>query len=234
MAIEHNNPDFNRIFQPYVNWFVAITQQLGSGTSEQTLKPSEIPAPKDNPLSGFLEQNNFPGEYRVTLLLLMFEYYFPELMVPFLKIFSNEQTRGMIGGSLCERTKLYEPSLQTTIFLMSGADTGLRLNYSVSLEEENNALFTDGIIDYKYENNRGLRAPLKLNGDFRLALIGQTTPRMDSGENFPARLAETKLDYSEVILSPITRQELDPLMRYLKVRKQIKENEELKKLVKPC
>lgn len=188
----------------------------------------------DNPINAFFQEHPLPDEQKLTVLVLLLNYYSCELLLPFLQLFTNEQTRGLIGGRLCEHTKLYEPSLQTMVFLLSGNKPDKKIIYTHKLEEANNQLFCNGIIEYKYPNDSGIKSSIVLTDVYRNALMGNSGARLDSGSNFPARLASTPLSFDEVVLSSKTQEDLAPLMEFLRVRKDIMGRPELRKRVKTC
>lgn len=225
------NHSYNQL-EPYIEWFKQLSKTISENKDEFSI--AGLPDHQNNTIFSYFKDNNITPEQQLIIVILLLDIYFPELFLPFIKVYSQENTRGVIGGKLCEYSKLYEPSVQTAIFLLAGGCPKKRLSYSFLLEESNNTLFADGIIDYKYEKQTGLRAPVVLNEDFRLSLIGKNAPRLDTGDNFPARLSSTQIKFEEVILSETTLTALAPLFRYLKVRKEISSDAELSKAVRPC
>lgn len=218
----------------YITWFEDVIQGIEPENIEN-LMLKELPEnAADDPVSCFFEDNAMDYEYRVALIVFLLDYYFPELMRHFLPLFSKEESRNVIGGRLSQHIKRYEPCMRTILFLLSGKDYSKRVQYSHILESVNNELFTAGILDWKYPNESTENSPVKITENYRQALIGKKKPRLDSGDNFPASYTPTKFSFEEVILGPETIRDLEPMFAYLKVRKQIKQNPELNKLVKPC
>lgn len=218
----------------YIDWF----NQVGSILENKAYNPNDLPELPSNiegdPIVCFFEENKFDFEYQISLVVLLIDYYFPELMQPFLPLFAKEKTRMLIGGRISAHVKRFEPSMRTILYLLSGTNVTKRIAYSHILEEFSNELFTLGVLEWKYADAKTCNSPIKISENFRLAMLGQKTVRLDSGDNFPARYSATKFEFDEVILSPETIGELQPMLAYLRVRKEILNDDELKKLVKPC
>lgn len=223
-----------RSIETYIDWFKQVTQNLETYLDGTGTLPPLPEASEGDSIHEFFEQNNLPHEHRVTLTVLLLDYYFPELMQPFSPLYAGESSRNLIGGRLSPHIKRFEPSMRTLLFLLSQNDYLKRMQYSHILEETDNRLFADGIVEWKYPGENNSNSPVKITANFRQALIGNKTARLDSGENFPARYSPTKFNFDEVILGPETLQDLQPLFGYLKVRKTIRQDPELAKLVKPC
>jgi len=220
--------------EPYKIWLTGIIENI---SNDKHIKIDLLSLPKESdedPIQLFFEEHKISDVNKVALIILLLDYYFPEIFLPILKAYATEKARLAMGGRISKNTRRYECTLKTIIFFLSGNDNSTKIDYTDSLNEVNNVLFASGIIDWKYSNDIGINSPITISNDFRMAMLGKKEARLDSGENFPARFVTTRFTFDEVILTEETTNGLQPLFSYLKVRKKIRQDEELSKLVKPC
>lgn len=190
---------------------------------------------KDDPLSVLIQKFDLGIAERLVLALCIVSNLKPELLDRFLVV--NPETEKMhrhYGGVINRRSLRFQPTLRTAIFLLSGNDTDQFLYYQSKLRS-NNILFREQIVNlYSTEEHQDY-APdciIQLDSAYVDYLFSGDIPRLDSGNNFPAKLLETNKTFADLVIKESAFKQLQPAINYVKVQQALYSNKSIQNKVK--
>lgn len=146
--------------------------------------------------------------------------------------FTDAEQRDKIGGSLESSTARYTPDLKTFIALFFPLEQqgAAILKYSAAYYP----LSKYGIISFEKKSHSGegrYNQSIQLSVNYVTFLLGGETPRLDHEADFPARLLTPKVPFYEIVFSKETKDDIEPLLRYMNVRPQLNKIPALKNKV---
>lgn len=188
---------------------------------------------QDDPYSKFITENNYDVAERILLGLTLASTFQPNLLISFIEEFDNLNLRLQFGGVIKDKGLNFTPSLRTALFLLAGNDKNLFAKY-FELFHLKHPLFVQGVIelDNFYKENNRLKFQISLNDAFLEHFLSGNSPKLDEGENFPAKLGTSKIDFEDLVLSEECHNQLKDILKYLEVRKKLFAMEGVAKLVK--
>jgi hypothetical protein len=128
----------------------------------------------------------------------------------------------------------YIPTLQTLIFMLAGTDMVKQAYYHSILLSH--VLFKDQVLHLRKpfaNDNFPLDYMVELDLAYYNYLIHGKKPRFDHTPDFPANLLETEKLFSDLVLKPATRDQLQIILDYARVNQTLFEREGVRQKIKP-
>lgn len=181
----------------------------------------------------FISENQFGLAERVILGLVIANSWFPNKLIPFIDEADNLNLRVQYGGVVKDRAFNFVPTLRTVLFLLSGRDEKLFAKF-FDLLHVKHPLFTQGVIvlENHYKEQSRLKHQLILSDAFLEHFLTGNPPNLDEGENFPAKLSPSKIDFEDLVLSEDCYTQLNGILKYLEVKRKLFSMEGVSKLVR--
>jgi ATP-dependent 26S proteasome regulatory subunit len=190
---------------------------------------------QNDPLSSLIEKFNLGLAERLVLTLCIVSNIKPELLDQFLIVNPNTEKRYKEYGGIINRNSLrFQPTLRTAIFLLSGNDTEQFLNYQTILRS-GNVLFREQIVNLHSTDDNQDYLPdciIQLDSAYVDYLFSGETPRLDSGNDFPAKLLETDKTFKDLVLKKGAFDQLKPAINYVKVQQELYSNSSIQSKIK--
>jgi hypothetical protein len=175
-----------------------------------------------------------PSERLVLMLALL-----PHLRPSALDLFfvkNRDFDRGFteFGGSRAQHHGGFLPNGETAVFLLAGADLALRFKVA-RLFDESHFFSRHAILEFEHQAGGEPRfgAALLLSHAYLQRLSGGDVHKPDFSASFPAKLMQTKLDWSDLILGPEVMEEIDHIVTWLRQPGPVLQDWGLDKAVKP-
>jgi len=229
--------------QADLNWLNCIIKyQLG--LADEELKHNienngEILPPKlsNATLYGnFISNMGFSNLERGILIIALAIYFKPVVFDDLLKFakdnqFSDTRFGGIIGSSQSS----FIPTGETIVFLLTNGSLVERLEIMRVLSHENR-LFSDGILDIKYSENKNLNlisfAVIELTNDYKNLFLFGKIDKPNYSVQFPASLISTNSEWSDLVVSETLHAEISDIEKWIKHESYIKSHPILGKKIK--
>ena len=192
----------------------------------QELPPQPIPAaPKPNlngeHFSQFLIKHALTDSDRLLLILALAPTIAPEVLNQTLidkekRLFPQYRS---FGGHIDRVFFNYIPTLQTFLHLCSGGDTAVRTQLLLAVDQR--TVLKEQIIAFHQlsastDPYNPLNQIIRVSSEYLRFLLGGQKPRPDFGQDFPATLATTELDWPDLVLNHDTLRQVTRLKKWLK------------------
>ena len=184
----------------------------------------------------FVKDHNLTEADRLLIILCFAAQFSPQILDAFIhQRPDNKKTIREIGGVYSRENGQFIPTLQTALFLLSGGDPALSASY-YHYFQNNHFLFREQIIAMESLSQHidyvaGYIIKLEKTY-FDYFLIGKK-PRLDGSASFPATLLETDKKFDDLILPETTRVQLESLMNFIRVRKELFDQEGVSGKIRP-
>ncbi|GLH76289.1 hypothetical protein SSBR45G_11970 [Bradyrhizobium sp. SSBR45G] len=218
-ALEHNAADL----EAELGWLAQlIDARFKLYFNLDGAAPAAIAEPPDlsgsaSPYAAFLRENQCGFAERVALVLALAPHLRPQLLDVF---FTRNQTFDRrfteFGGVRKDADADFWPTGETLAFIIGGTDLASRFRLQ-ALFEPDHLFARRGLLRAAGagSDEPAMKARLMLSED-ALALFTRGEQRQPSfGAHFPAQLVETKLDWSDLVLHPATRQGLGQIESWI-------------------
>ncbi len=206
-----------------LDWFeTALTQRMeahfadstvaGTGTSDTSAAP---PAHGPSPLATLIAQHGLGAPERLLMALALAPHLRPEALDPLL--IRNSVTGRRFGGTAQEEAG-FRPTLQSAVFLLSGAQAHGDLHGRMTvarLMDEAALLRRAGLLELAAPvAGHVFTCPLEPGATLLRLLQAQTGPDQPPPDGFPASRIETNLHWDDLILPAPTRQGLEQIVTW--------------------
>lgn len=163
---------------------------------------------------------------------------FPHILPTFFtdvvsQLVENERDYFELGGVFSKQHKGFIPTAETLIYLLGGKDIEKRTLYYDYIFNTS-PVFEKQIlrVETPLDNEPRLSGKLVLDEEFvESLLLGEYIPP-DLSSNFPAQLIKTPLDWSNLVLQPKTKNNIEEIKSWLKYEQLLMEDWGLKNKVK--
>lgn len=122
----------------------------------------------------------------------------------------------------------FQPTVETALFLVAGADTAARIA-AMDLFEPDHPLRTRAAMSFARAEGGQPANRLDLPLHRIVALCDGTAPKPDYAPNFPAKRLTTELTWDDLILPPAIKDQLEHILTWLDARDAILEHWKLKR-----
>lgn len=184
--------------------------------------PEDLPLPdlrgSDSTYAQLVREHAFGRDERVALALCLTTYLRPQLLdVFFTKNETFDRPFTEFGGVANDLYGAFAPTAETLLFLLGGRDLYAR-GRAMRLLEPEHPLFRRRILELGPPPAQGSlsKRVLQLSPERHAQLIRRTVFRPEFGAHFPARRITTELDWSDLVLHPHTRGQLEEIRIWAK------------------
>lgn len=218
------------------------------GKSDKFVQPDFGIIDDGSALAKFVIANNLKVEEYLVLILAIAPHLQADL---FSDLIRKHLPKGgdfpEFGGTKGVNYRGILPTGDTALFLLAGTNTEARLHYSSWMRGESSGsadggpdlsrktIFQNGVvtIELMKEGEPQMSGRLLLSQEKLSEFIAGKKWRPSFGSGFPASLLETKMEWSDIVLSPQTEKELKMIQNWLTFHSRIEADRSLGKRTKP-
>ncbi len=190
---------------------------------------------RQSPYADLVRRHSLDGAERLVLMLALLPHLRPELLDPFL---IQNQTLGRrfteFGGLVGQSHSGVLPTGETAMFLLAGADTGLRLRYRALFSAEH-VFQSEGILefDHRHQDEPWLSSALRLSPAMVETLTTGRPYHPPFSPDFPAQRIDTPLEWADLVLDPATRREIEDIVAWMRHEQTLMQDWGLSRRLKP-
>ena len=181
----------------------------------------------------FLKENHLSIAERVALILSISTHLKPELLdLLLIKNPASDKRFSQFGG--LPDTHAFIPTLETLLFILAGSDLTNRLNYYTEFETDS-FLVQENILRFETtdRNESIVGKRLTIDKEYLNYFITGKQAKPEFGENFPAKLIQTRLDWEDIVLRDVTRESLQEISDWIEHGETVLNSATLGKRLKP-
>jgi len=208
-------------------------------------KENELPFEESNPapsLEGnfgpyaqLVRQHNMSFSERVVLMLAFIPHLRPQALDTFL--LQNTQlgrAYSEIGGCRGKAHSGFLPTCETASFILAGTDL-IRRSAVAKLFKDSHFFSREGILKLSHDANGEpfFGTSLMLSHEYLQRLSDGEVHKPDFSAHFPAKLMQTKLAWTDLVLNPEVMDEIENIVTWLRQPDQILQDWGLERAVKP-
>lgn len=214
-------------------WFrLILNLRIESYFNDQHLDFNDIPPPALPDDSGcyynaLVHQHQLTAQQRLFVILAWVSEFSPgELDIFQTKNKLYDLPYAEFGGIHNQSQPGFQPTIQTALFLLSGADVVASKSSLAALFNQTNTLFTQDILiapsmsdsdaDNLLSSDLTSHALLRISSQTRQQLLYGQRLQPKYGATFPAKKLETQLDWADLVLTQATQNQLTELLLWLK------------------
>jgi AAA+ superfamily predicted ATPase len=189
----------------------------------------------DDPCATLLREPGWGFDERLLLVLALTPHVRPQLLdTLFVRNGNIDRGYSEFGGAKGRAHGGFLPTLETAAFLLAGEDLALRLQ-ACRLFDDSHWLRRRGIlsIDHDAPGEPPLAATVLLQHEYRELLTTGQHHKPDFSASFPAHLITTPLQWSDLVLDPSARDEIEAIATWLEHGESLLRDWRLAKAVKP-
>ena len=209
-----------------LNWLAQVIDarltHFFDGPAEPCVLP---PAPRPAPgsaLDALITGNDLDTQARLVLALAIAPHVNSAILDPFfVKNTAIDRAFSQFGGTGAT-TKSFQPTAETALFLLAGADTAGRIAAMTLFEADHPLRRKAGVtIGTANPDAPAFGNILTIPVHRLVALCDGTTPRPDYAPGFPAQRLQTALDWSDLVLPSDLHYALGHILAWLENRDRI-------------
>lgn len=150
------------------------------------------------------------------------------------QLIEDQSDYAELGGSVSKQHKGFLPTGETLIYLLAGKDLEKRTGYYDYIFNDSPVFLKQTLkIETPLDNEPRLSGKLVMDDEFTESLLlGKYIPP-DLSSNFPAQLISTPLDWSNLVLQPKTKNNIEEIKSWLRYEQLLMDDWGLKDKVKP-
>lgn len=183
----------------------------------------------------FVLSHELNEDERLILILSLAPHYAPELLDAFFcRNPETNQTYTQVGGIKGKNHIGFLPTMQTALFLLGGNDSLKRLSYR-NLFSEDHILRKKNILRIEETSVGEPAMCMELTiaeGLSERLLSGKILPPV-FGNDFPAKQITSGMDWSDLILAPVTKRQVEEVKIWLRQRERLMNELGMGKRLKP-
>lgn len=200
---------------------------------------SQCPPPdlsaSSSPYAQLVREYRMGFAERVVLMLAFMPHLRPQVLDLFLlQNTALGRAYSEIGGWRGKVHSGFLPTCETAAFLLAGTDLAMRFEVTKLFKDEH--FFTrSGMLkfDYQASGEPMFGSTLMLSNEYLQRLSDGEVHKPDFSANFPAKLMQTQLDWTDLVLNPEVMDEIEHIVTWLKQPQHILQSWGLEKSVKP-
>ncbi|HET6610222.1 MAG TPA: ATP-binding protein [Rhodopila sp.] len=207
-----------------IAWFEAALRARLAEHLEAEPVPDVLPPPPSIPRSGggpyaaLLRELDLNAAERLVLILALIPHLAPSLLDPFL--LQNQATSRRLtefGGFVGQSHAGFLPTVETALFLLAGRDRTQRLAAREMFTPEH-PFRARGIlaIEYRHREEPPTAAALCLARDYLERMLTGKVDTAPDGDDFPAERITTALDWNDLVLDSVARQQIEMIGRWIR------------------
>lgn len=198
---------------------VRFEQYFSAENDERkSLRVEDIAAPEistDSPYGRLVKETKLTFEERLILILALLPHFCPQALDSF---FLNNKVLGRpyteFGGWHGKSHSGFLPTCETALFLLAGDSLERRIS-SMKLFE--GALFVNRILQLEYGEPGEPKnsAALRVSSEYLEFFLTGVKNKPDYSLHFPAKLITSPLDWNDLVLSDLTRRDVEQLLTWI-------------------
>lgn len=198
---------------------VRFEQYFSAENDERkSLRVEDIAAPEistDSPYGRLVKETMLTFEERLILILALLPHFCPQALDSF---FLNNKVLGRpyteFGGWHGKSHSGFLPTCETALFLLAGDSLERRIS-SMKLFE--GALFVNRILQLEYGEPGEPKnsAALRVSSEYLEFFLTGVKNKPDYSLHFPAKLITSPLDWNDLVLSDLTRRDVEQLLTWI-------------------
>ena len=218
------------------------------GASEQFVQPSFDIFDDGSPLAKYVIANRLTVEEYIVLALTLVPHVHADLFTPLIR---GHLPKGGdfpdFGGIKGINHRGILPTGETALFILAGSNTDMRVRYTAWMKghissyqggvngTERKTIFQTGVVGLEHmrDGEPEMSGRLILSPDKAAEWLTGQKWRPAYGGGFPASLLETKMDWTDVVLSAQTEKELKMIQNWLTYHDKLDEDSNLGRRTKP-
>jgi AAA+ superfamily predicted ATPase len=164
-----------------------------------------------------MEQYHFSLHERIVFLLALATTLKPDALdIFFIKDKNYDKEFSAFGGRFDPSHTVFQPTVQTALFLIAGDDITLRAKYCGMFEREH-VFHKENIlrINRSREDEPPLQGTIALSQETLTQVTTGHTLVPEHGNDFPARRVETERDFDELVLEPSAKKRLNEILLWI-------------------
>ncbi len=201
---------------------------------DQVCPPPALSA-TDGPYAKVVLEFGFGYAERIVMMLALLPHIRPQALDLFsLQNSALGRAYSEIGGWRGKTHSGFLPTCETASFILAGSNLGKRFAVA-RLFKDDHAFARRGIIklDSQASGEPAFGAALQLSHEFLQLLADGEADKPDFSTNFPAKLMQTKLEWSDLVLNQEVMEEVNNIVTWLRSPEKILQNWGLEKALKP-
>lgn len=223
---------FGRVCETRMN---AYFQQSGKKTDLEATCPVPDISQSPSPYASLVREHNMSFSERIVLMLA----FIPHLRPQALDIFSMQnavlgRTYSEIGGWHGKSHIGFLPTCETASFILAGTDLATRFAVA-RLFRDDHFFHKHGILKLEQKDNGEpfFNSALTLSNEYLQRLADGEIHKPDFSANFPAKLMQSQLTWSDLVLNADVMEEVENIVTWLRQPTQILQTWGLEKSLKP-
>ncbi len=237
-----NNP-ITACLEREVAWFTQVCNARieayfkddGAGPDLAALHPPPPLVDDASPYAALVREHGMGFAERLVLMLAFMPHLRPQALDWFL-LQNAALQRGYteIGGWRGKVHAGFLPTCETAAFLLAGSDLALRFEVA-KLFKDSHYFTRSGMLrfDHQASGEPHFGAALLLSNEYLQRLSDGEVHKPDFSASFPAKLMQTKLTWSDLVLNSEVMEEVDHIVTWLRQPGRILQSWGLDKSVKP-
>ncbi|MCP3669624.1 MAG: ATP-binding protein [Gammaproteobacteria bacterium] len=220
-------------------WFNAIVQQRIKENQDSTTE-KEIPEPPDldsevSIFANFVKHYQMSTEERLVVLLALLPYIRPQCLDVFFTI-DAKLNRGNteFGGLQGKMHGGFLPTGETAMFLIAGNNFFSRFEFQQMFERDHYFARHNLVkLEVAPVGEPALSGALTISDELVDYLTRGELRKPDFSRDFPAKLISTEMEWTDLVLTPGTRDQIQELMIWMKHEKTLMHDWGLSKRLRP-
>jgi len=237
------NNDFTACLEREIAWFTQVCNARFDAYFKDdrlTLDLASLyPPPKldgdTSPYAVLVREHGMRFAERVVLMLAFMPHLRPQVLDWFL-LQNAALQRGYseIGGWRGKAHSGFLPTCETAAFLLAGADLALRFEVAKLFQDEH-FFVRSGMLKFDHQASGEPRfgSALMLSNEYVQRLSDGEVHKPDFSATFPAKLMQTQLNWTDLVLNAEVMEEVDHIVTWLRQPGHILQSWGLDKSVKP-
>ena len=183
--------------------------------------------------SSWIKKNNLNEIDRLLIIVSISNIFFPEIFDKFLiKNKGLDKRFTEFGGKLDSEKFRFIPTIETISFIYYGKELSSTFESQFIFDNEYvlNKISAIQFSGNENENNKMTKVAHISEEVLKLITTGETY-KPDYSYDFPAKILETNLDWSDLVLNPIVMDEVENINTWLKFKDEINSDKTLQKKI---
>lgn len=227
------------VLETELQWFNTIVQQRVKENQDSTTE-KEIPDPpdldsEDSIYANFVNHYQMSTEERLVVLLALLPYIRPQCLDVFFTI-DEKLNRGntKFGGLQGKMHGGFLPTGETAMFLIAGNNFFSRFEFQQLFERDHYFARHNLVkLEIAPAGEPPLSGALTISDELVDYLTRGELRKPDFSRDFPAKLISTEMEWTDLVLTPGTRDQIQELMIWIKHRKTLMHDWGLGKRLRP-
>jgi AAA+ superfamily predicted ATPase len=210
----------------WLNDIIRLRFSVTNGNYEFNGDDIDLPAPPEvkdarGPYSALIQYYNLNAAERLLLIFTLAPRLDRRVLIPFYQVFlsGNPELIVCAAGFVKHETNRFIGTFSTVIHLLAGHHGAKKIQLQRLLLKDSQLLIQQIIEPEEYSEKNPALIPAEripcLAEEYAAFLLHGQPPRPDFGDNFPAKLVSTNLDWHHLVVQKATRDEVAWAMQWI-------------------